>query len=590
MATAEAARAAGRIARLSRYYAKRTGPRGPWKGSQGEYFSTRYPTDRRVYVSKHRRRDTLTALDALAAPNLWRLPADYSEPMYAEFYRLCGSYSWNEKKHAADWLYNNTENLLDAHLRIAYDSDAIQDKAKTYAEIASRLTSVRRIKAFCAAVKIEPPTGKNYSFRRCRKIVGFVPWWRRRLSKRYSRHAENGLRRIGFINRNRQIYASNLACTQRRNRAQILDQWVRKCTVHASDGTVLPLRIVRDASIANPVNRRHELMTRLRGMDELAEQHNLVADFYTLTLPSKFHAVHMTGELNDKFNGATVRDGQLFMRKLWILARALLAKRGIFYCGLRVAEPHHDGTPHWHMVLYSLAGDRDALRDVLRGVWLSIDATEPGADKHRIRILACDRNIGSPAGYLAKYISKNIDGFKAGIDTEEFPDAPIDANEIESKTLETCERVLTWARLHGIRQFQFFGTAPVGVWRELRRERNPVPECFLIESARVAADTGEWSQFINAVGGVFAGRSIRLKLWKEHTGEIDEFGELTPPTIVGIEAPEGFLRTRWLSWTLTIDDSAPVTVSDTGPRGTGPGLSEPRGWTNPQETSMYGPN
>jgi hypothetical protein len=334
-------------------------------------------------------------------------------------------------------------------------------------------------------------------------------------------------------------------------------------------------------------------MTRLRGMDELAEQQNLVADFYTLTLPSKFHAMHVAGGFNANFNGATVRDGQSELRKLWVLARARIAKRGIFCFGLRVAEPHHDGTAHWHMVLYSLESDREALRGMLRKLWLSVDGTEPGANQHRIKIMACDRNIGPPAGYLAKYISKNIDGFKAGIDTEENPDANPDTQEIESKTMASAERVLTWARVHGIRQFQFFGTAPVGLWRELRRVREPVPESADIEAARVPADAGDWAGFVSAFGGVFAGSRGRLKLWKERTGEIDRFGDLTDAILAGIESADGRLRTRFVSWTLSFNVSASdalVTVIATGPRGTGPGLSEPRGWTNPQETSMYGPN
>lgn len=332
-------------------------------------------------------------------------------------------------------------------------------------------------------------------------------------------------------------------------------------------------------------------MTRLRGMDELGEAAELVADFYTLTLPSKFHAMLDGGGLNPKYNGATVRDGQLQLRALWSKFRARAAKEDIFYYGLRVAEPHHDGTPHWHMVLYSLANTRERLRELLTELWLSDDGFEPGAREHRIRIMACDRTQGTPAGYLAKYIAKNIDGHEVGADFESADGAAdpeaIAFNEVDAT--DTAARVLTWAWLHGIRQFQFFGTMRVGLWRELRSLTDPVQDSELIENARLAADSGEWAACVNSVGGVFAGPNTTLNLWSELTGEINQYDELAGPQIVGIEAPDGFLRTRLVAWRLerALPSSlGPVSLTVTGAEAAG----EPRGWSNPQETSMYGPN
>ncbi|WP_252495404.1 replication endonuclease, partial [Escherichia coli] len=86
------------------------------------------------------------------------------------------------------------------------------------------------------------------------------------------------------------------------------------------------------------------MMVRLRGLEEWAEENNNEALFLTLTAPSSFHA----GNGNKKWSGVNPRDTQNYLNKVWQQFRALLAKRDIKFYGMRVAEPHKDGTPHWH--------------------------------------------------------------------------------------------------------------------------------------------------------------------------------------------------------------------------------------------------
>lgn len=561
----------------------------------GAYTYYTWDRTRTVFCSGSFHSQTLTALDELAAPKLWTLPGDIQNPMRAQFYELCGSYSWPEKYAAQDWLRSSTQQLVDARLNLAYDHDQIRLKATQYADICARISTDAGLEAFCNAVYVEPPGKKNTSedgrLRRARVIA----WWTRRLFKRYSRSAENALRLAGFIGRKKNLYSSSVACRARQRRAEIFRTWLDKMVVCSDMGDCVSLRRLYDGSLANPVNRRNELMTRLRGMGELADSAGLVADFITLTLPSKYHAVLHHGDVNPRYNGATVRAGQLQLRRLWSKFRARAAKKEIFYYGMRVAEPHHDGTPHWHMVLYSMADNRDELQRMLRELWLSEDGNEPGAAEHRVRILACDRTIGTVAGYLAKYIAKNVDGFDVGADfeadgAESFSVDGAETGEqipAEMDGKETSKRALTWAWLHGIRQFQFFGTARVGLWRELRRVREPITESAEIEAARLAADAGEWARFVDCIGGVFVGASTSLNLWKRITdGKKNQYDEDAGPQIVGIESPDGYYLTRLKVWRL----ERAVTVSDTGPREDEDGAGNPIGWSNPQETSMYGPH
>ncbi|MBL1887440.1 replication endonuclease, partial [Klebsiella pneumoniae] len=112
-----------------------------------------------------------------------------------------------------------------------------------------------------------------------------------------------------------------------------------------------------DGSVANPAIRRCELMTRIRGFENICNELGYVGEFYTLTAPSKYHATTKAGYRNSKWNGASPSDTQSYLTGLWARIRAKLHREEIRIFGIRVAEPHHDGTPHWHMLMFMLPED-----------------------------------------------------------------------------------------------------------------------------------------------------------------------------------------------------------------------------------------
>src|SRR5690606_23412232 len=97
-------------------------------------------------------------------------------------------------------------------------------------------------------------------------------------------------------------------------------------------------------------------------------------------------------------------------------ARAALSHIGIQPYGIRVVEPHHDGTPHWHMLFFLAPDQIDSVTQIIKRYALTEDPDETGAELYRVKVELIDSAKGSAVGYVAKYIAKNIDGEHVGAD------------------------------------------------------------------------------------------------------------------------------------------------------------------------------
>ncbi|WP_424408059.1 replication endonuclease [Pasteurella sp. PK-2025] len=306
-------------------------------------------------------------------------------------------------------------------------------------------------------------------------------------------------------------------------------------------------------SSSNPDVRRFEMMNRLNGLEQWAEREEHEALFLTLTAPSSFHATHSTGDFNKKWEGASPRHTQAYLNKVWQQYRALLAKRKIKFYGMRVAEPHHDGTPHWHLLVYVKAEHKDDVIQLFKKKALEQDGTERGALKHRCKVEECDKEKGSATAYIAKYISKNINGFALdGETSDENPNLSLKDN---------AQRVRAWASIWGIRQFQFYGGASISVWRELRRLVSGQADDEIIEKARACADVSCFASYIEIQGGAMAMRKDQpIKLNYIETDE-NKYGE-SRKKIQGVENKISFktVVTRLKKWAIK---RRPVSHSET---------------------------
>ncbi|MBS6013829.1 MAG: replication endonuclease [Enterobacter cloacae] len=278
-----------------------------------------------------------------------------------------------------------------------------------------------------------------------------------------------------------------------------------------------------DKSVSNPEKRRVELMTRIGGFEKVATESGYAGSFFTLTAPSKYHAYTAFGHRNHKWNGASPRRSKRYLNQIWQQIRAELARREIPVFGLRVAESHHDGTPHWHGLLFTAPEHTDELKEVMEDYATREDAEEltgKSGKQPRFELKPIDPALGSATGYVVKYISKNIDGYALDGESDHESGRPLK---------ETAKHATAWASCWGIRQFQFLGGAPVSVWRELRRLKNQdladrVSPVF--GELHRAAHAGDWQGYITLQGGPFVSRSrLVLRAWYQYKNEPTSYGE-----------------------------------------------------------------
>jgi len=445
-------------------------------------------------------------------------------------------------------------------------------------------------------------------------------WWYRKIDVAYGRFCEHCQILNGRVRKGVSNYLSEIGIREFRSRRKASDAALKRLVARNEEtGEEINLFEVVNRSVANRAIRRAELMTRLRGCESIAQENGLIGALFTITAPSKYHSYTVKNNQkssveNEKYEGATPPETQHYLSSVFAKARAKLGRLNVDFMGFRVCEPHHDGTPHWHalfffkseheqVIRYVLAeyftlADRDELnitrQDIAnwsnavlgksatgKSVLLNVtdkvekEVIAPIAKRVKVRFdyIKIDPSLGSATGYIAKYIAKNIDGYKLEDDKEEGTTAD-----------KAAFAVCGWASRWGIRQFQPIGNPSVQVWRELRRlpqtkDEKIIKEAKLkaradakekgeiyievrkeklltelrkkyedIEIARIGASSGDWGLFMLSNGGLFCPRDafpIRI-LYK---GEGNAYGEIVKK-IKGITAFNKELETRQDGWVI----------------------------------------
>ncbi|MFC4932961.1 replication endonuclease [Massilia sp. GCM10023247] len=418
-------------------------------------------------------------------------------------------------------------------------------------------------------------------------------WWRRHLRTEWRRRFEHTSIQLGLTHQSAgdPYVCRETAFMQAAQNAANLELLKNRTATneHGQEFTVAELA---EKGMANKTLRRGELMTRIRGFEEVAEARRDVGMFWTITCPSEFHSV---GGTNENYNGATPRDAQAYLVHTWALMRSALARQGLKMYGFRIAEPHTDGCPHWHMLLFVAPTEQPAnwhpplatpfiqrtseeaatrIKRVITLYARYYNPHEKGAAKNRVKLVRIEAGKGTAAGYIAKYVAKNIDGTGVG-DHKSFEDGRtyvVTTDEFGNETITPSQRVTYWSQVWGIRQFQQIGGAPVGVWRELRRVKAEAIQnapaavkaahlaCQKIESEDPAiAKQADFGAYMLAQGGPTVGRRAAIKIAAREVTIKGRYATYTDDKPVGVYAvafPNEVYEGVHYRWTIESKDSA----------------------------------
>lgn len=387
-------------------------------------------------------------------------------------------------------------------------------------------------------------------------------WWRRQLRKLHAVMMESAAIGLGLVKAGLRgsCYVSTDSLKRRRGQvarsAAALD--ATQCVSERMES--INLGELASRGVANKGVRRAELMTRISGFEVIGNDCGHAAVMATLTCPSRMHKWRRGDAAmatpNPAYDGTLPSQAQAYLSKQWGKFRSAARHAGLKLYGFRIAEPHHDGCPHWHVLLWH-PGVTDKGKDsgeelakLLDRYFLLNDCPdERGAREYRVRVECIDPSKGSAVAYVAKYVAKNIDGYR------------VDRDLWGNPAMEASERVEAWASTWRIRQFQQIGGAPVGVWRELRRVHpgnvpmdapqalhdslmmvNVTATDAVMGGPNSEADEKQrirhgWAAYVRAQGGPFAKRAgLAMRVMRDVTGECNKYGDVGAPVTVGVVA------------------------------------------------------
>lgn len=179
-------------------------------------------------------------------------------------------------------------------------------------------------------------------------------FWKQNLM-RHQRQGQDILNMyLGNIHAARQPYTCNANIWNRKQQNEQNEQFLQDYVVTREDGEIsIPLE-----DIAPTVEKRFAKKCKeLHALQQLAEEDGMSGLFITLTLPGEYHANPEYKQTDHEWNGTLPKEAMNNLGSKWKKVQDRLQRNEIPYLFCKVPEPHKDGCPHLHILLYALLED-----------------------------------------------------------------------------------------------------------------------------------------------------------------------------------------------------------------------------------------
>lgn len=261
----------------------------------------------------------------------------------------------------------------------------------------------------------------------------------------------------------REAYLPGYVIDRKHEQIDMMNDWLARSII-SSGGTI---KTLFEIAFEAPVRQSHELQIRILAQAKRMKKLGCIAFFVTVTPPSRMHSARLArwgknkgfSEPNPKFDPAiTPGLAADWLQKSWQNFRALMNEHQTQFSYFGAQEPHKDGTPHRHYIIYIRIKDENILEHCLKTAFLySDEPDEPGAREHRIKIEKEHTN-GGVQSYISKLLAYplktlNTEKEKKGEETNDQGDKPA-AESLFNKAI-------------GKRTF-YTSADFVGIWRWLR--------------------------------------------------------------------------------------------------------------------------
>ena len=286
----------------------------------------------------------------------------------------------------------------------------------------------------------------------------------------------------------------------------------------------IPLSDLLISANHSPERYYSEIQNRVNTLTTIAKQRELKPLFMTLTLPSEFHKYkepkhqQIKKELipNPKYNGTPAKDAVKILTKMFAKLRhdrslkELSKEQRIYF---RVNEPHKDGTPHTHILMFVPVDRVERIKKAFKRLF---DA----------RANDIQDNIENATSYVMKYINKTL---------------PLS----KQKNLSQKDKYLNaWYSKNRVIRFNSSKTlAPLNLYRLLHQKYSLFALTRLISENHfkiyVTLDTNKVMEVINEWGDVVYARGSNFDVvtaGSQTRGDYSQNNSQTSESAIGMRA------------------------------------------------------